>query len=92
MTGGSPAERKAQYLDMARAMTAAADSATSPAVRAQYLELAGKWTRLAEEIDRRLARSALYVVGEDDLPSAQDDDSGPAEEATVTLAMVPARP
>lgn len=73
MSGVSSSERKVQYLDMARMMSAAADSATDQSVKAQYLDLASKWIRLADELSRRPA-SMAHLVGADDLPERDGDD------------------
>lgn len=83
MTGASCSERKAQYLDMARTLGAAADSATDDSIKAQYLDLASKWIRLADELSRRPV-SMLHLVGADDLPGRDgDDDAGPRTETSL---------
>lgn len=81
--------RATLYLDMAKKMGEAAELASDPECAATYLELAGKWIRLAEATSR--------YAGDDDLPARQDPDENsfpppPRRNATPDPASVPRRP
>lgn len=57
------------YLELAQKLTAAADRASDPEIVAGYLELAGKWIRLAEAAG----------AGADDLPARDGLEHARAE-------------
>jgi hypothetical protein len=53
-TTDDPQARIAEYLRLSAEMRSAADRAFDPQIAAEYLALAAKWLRLAEEAERNI--------------------------------------
>lgn len=62
--GDLPAqERAARYRDLAQSQRELADACELPEIRATHLELAGMWSRLAEEAERRMEPTGAGAAG-----------------------------